>query len=161
MQQRKNSRMNHSTGAWTMDERTQDALVLTERIRATRDEVFDFLVEPDKLLRWMGTDADIDPQPGGKFWLNVTGDDIAIGSYLEVDRPNRVVFTWGWDGSLEVPPGSSTVTFTLTADGDETVVELAHAGLPMGQDDEHRNGRVYFLGRLVDTVSGHELNQQR
>ncbi|MCH7787997.1 MAG: SRPBCC domain-containing protein [Acidobacteria bacterium] len=144
-----------------MDERTQDALVLTERIRATRDEVFDFLVEPDKLLRWIGTDADIDPQPGGKFWLNVTGDDIAIGSYLEVDRPNRVVFTWGWDGSLEVPPGSSTVTFTLTADGDETVVELAHAGLPMGQDDEHRNGWVYFLGRLVDTVSGHELNQQR
>jgi uncharacterized protein YndB with AHSA1/START domain len=137
-----------------VNDQATGALVLTERIRATPDEVFDFLVEPEKLLRWMGTEADIDPRPGGKFWLNVTGDDVAVGSYIEVDRPNRVVFTWGWDNSADVPPGSSTVTFTLSVDGDETIVELTHSGLPMGQGDEHRNGWAYFLPRLGAAAIG-------
>jgi uncharacterized protein YndB with AHSA1/START domain len=136
------------------------ALVLTERINATPDQIFDFLVEPERLVRWMGTEADIDPRPGGKFWLNVTGEDIAMGSYVEVDRPNRVVFTWGWENSPDVAPGSTTVTFTLTADGDETVVELTHEGLPMGADDQHRDGWDYFLPRLVGAAQGLELEPQ-
>lgn len=131
-----------------------EPLVLTERIRATPDQIFDFLVEPDKLLRWMGTDAKIDPTPGGAFWLNVTGEHIASGTYVTVDRPKTVAFTWGWEGQTEVPPGSTTVTITLTSDGDETVVELRHDGLPLGPEDEHKGGWTYFLGRLVTAGEG-------
>lgn len=137
-----------------------DALVLSERIRATPDQVFDFLVQPDQLIRWMGVEAKIDPTPGGRFWLNVTGDDIASGTYLEVERPHRVAFTWGWEGSSDVPPGSSTVLFTLTAEGDETVVELVHSGLPGGQQDEHGSGWTYFVDRLIRIASGRELEPQ-
>lgn len=133
---------------------TTEPLVLTERIRATPDQVFDFLVVPDKMLRWMGVEADIDPQPGGKFWLNVTGDHIASGSYVSVDRPRSVAFTWGWEGQTEVPPGSTTVTITLTPEGDETVVELRHDGLPLGPEDDHASGWTYFLGRLVTAGEG-------
>ncbi len=133
---------------------TTAPLVLSERIDATPDQVFDYLVDPDKMLRWMGVEADIDPTPGGKFWLNVTGEHIAAGTYVEVDRPNKVVFTWGWEGQTEVPPGSTTVTLTLAADGDQTVVELSHAGLPKGPDDEHAGGWTYFLGRLVVAGAG-------
>ena len=128
-------------------------VVLTERIRATPDQVFDFLVQPDKLVRWMGREARLDPQPGGEFWVDVTGDDIARGTYVDVDRPNRVVVTWGWEGSEHVPPGSSTVAFHLTADGDETVVELVHSGLPGGQDDEHRKGWSHYLPQLAETAA--------
>ncbi len=137
-----------------------DAVVMNERIRATPEEVFDFLVEPDKLIRWMGTAAKIDPRPGGEFWLNVTGHDVARGTYLTVDRPHRVVFSWGWDGSEEVPPGSSTVSFELTADGDETVVELVHSGLPGGQNDKHLVGWTYFFDRFVRASAGEELEPQ-
>lgn len=133
-------------------------VVMTERIRATPDQVWDYLVQPDKMVRWMGLDARIDPTPGGEFWLDVTGDDIASGSYVEVERPHRVVFTWGWEGSTEVPPGSSTVTFTLTADGDETLVELVHSGLPGGQDDPHAEGWTYYFDRLVRAASGEHLD---
>ncbi len=133
-------------------------VVMTERIRATPDQVWDYLVQPDKMVRWMGLDARIDPTPGGEFWLDVTGDDIASGSYVEVERPHRVVFTWGWEGSTEVPPGSSTVTFTLTADGDETLVELVHSGLPGGQDDRHAEGWNYYFDRFVRAASGEELD---
>ena len=36
------------------------------------------------MLRWMGTEVRIDPKPGGQFWVNATGTDIAIGTYVEV-----------------------------------------------------------------------------
>lgn len=131
-------------------------IVLTQRVGASPDVVFDFLTDPQKMLRWMGTEVDIDPKPGGKFWLNATGTDIAVGSYLEVDRPNRLVFTWGWDGSEEVPPASSTVTITLTVEDGETVVELEHSGLPAGQDTEHTRGWTYYLARLGAVSEGRD-----
>lgn len=142
------------------DQRTGTAgvLHLTERIAAPPDTVFDFLIEPEMMLRWMGTEADLKPEPGGTFWLKVTGTNVASGTYVEVDRPNRVIFTWGWDHSSDVPPGSSTVTITLTADGDDTVVDLFHAGLPGGPEDEHSKGWTFFLGRLVIVAAGGELD---
>jgi uncharacterized protein YndB with AHSA1/START domain len=134
-------------------------LMLRERIRATPDEVFDFLVQADKLVRWMGVEARIDPTPGGEFWLDVTGGDIARGTYVLVDRPHRVDFSWGWEGSDHVPPGSSTVSFVLRADGDETIVELTHSGLPVS-DDDHLRGWTYFLDRLVRAAAGEQLEPQ-
>jgi uncharacterized protein YndB with AHSA1/START domain len=147
-----------TTGGTTAPDPTTPAdLVLTERIRATPDQVFQYLVEPDKLIRWMGTEADLDPTPGGAFRINVTGQDIAAGTYVEVDRPHRVVFTWGWEGSPTVPPGSTTVAIALWADGDETVVELTHSGLPGGMDDEHRQGWTHYLDRLSRLTAGETL----
>lgn len=131
-------------------------LVLMTRVAASRETVFDYLIEPDKMLRWMGTEAQLDPRPGGRFWLNATGTDIASGTYLEVDRPSRVVFTWGWEGSADVPPASTTVTITLTVQGGETVIELRHDGLPGGPDDEHRKGWSHLLPRLVAVVLGQD-----
>lgn len=131
-------------------------IVVTQRVGADPETVFEFLADPKKMLRWMGTEVDIDPRPGGTFWLNATGTDIAIGEYVEVDRPNRMIFTWGWKGSDVVPPASSTVTITLTADGSDTVVELRHDGLPVGQDTEHNRGWTYYLARLVAVSEGRD-----
>lgn len=139
----------------TQPETSDTSLVLTERIDAAPDVVFDFFVDPVKILRWMGTDVEIDPRPGGTFWLNVTGQDIASGAYLAVEPPHRVVFTWGWEGSTDVPPGSSTVTITLTAEGDKTLVELRHNGLP-GGDDAHGRGWAHFIARLVTVSEGRD-----
>jgi uncharacterized protein YndB with AHSA1/START domain len=132
------------------------ALVLTQRIAAPRETVFEFLVDSDKMLRWMGTEVDIEPEAGGKFWLNANGTDIAAGTYVEVDPPNRVVFTWGWIGSEDVPPGSSTVTISLTSDGEHTEVELRHVDLPGGQNDAHGEGWGYFLPRLNAVALGED-----
>jgi len=137
---------------------TADAITLQRSIAAPPEVVFEFLVDPEKLLRWMGTEADIEPRPGGRFWLNINvdnneGNDAAEGRYLVVDPPNRVSFTWGWVGSDEVPPGSSTVTFDLEADGANTIVTLTHSGLPGGQDDQHLEGWMFFLPRLVDIAA--------
>lgn len=135
-------------------------VVMTERIRATPEQVWEYLVHPEKLTRWMGRRARIDVTPGGEFRLDITGDDVAAGSYVEVERPYRLVLTWGWEGSAEVPPGSSTVSFTLTADGEDTLVELVHRGLPVGQDDRHAEGWTYYLDRFARASAGEVLEPQ-
>ena len=144
------------------DATSERTLVLTQRVAAPRDVVFDFLINPEKLLRWMGTTVDIDPHPGGKFWMDVNGNDVASGSYIHVDPPDRVVFSWGWVGSESVPPGSTTVTITLTADGTDTVVELRHDGLPEGSSSSHAEGWGHFLPLLTavaeDAIADHHTS---
>jgi uncharacterized protein YndB with AHSA1/START domain len=70
-----------------------------------------------------------------------------------VEPPDRVVFSWGIPGSDVLPAGSSTVEIQLRADGDETVVQLFHRGLPPDQMPNHRAGWTAFLGRLGQAVT--------
>lgn len=129
-----------------------EALVLTEQIRAPRKAVFEFLIDQEKLSRWMGV-ATIDARPGGHFQLEV-GDNRAVGEYLHVDPPSSVSFTWGWEDFEAVPPGSTVVTISLTAVDDETTqVELRHEGLPLGPADEHRGGWTRCLNLLPHEVA--------
>jgi uncharacterized protein YndB with AHSA1/START domain len=103
----------------------------------------------------MGVDADLDARPGGVFRVNVTGQDVARGEYVEVSPNERVVFTFGWEAeSNPVRPGSSTVEVTLEPDGPATLVRLRHLGLPGGPDDRHAEGWDHYLGRLGAAVVG-------
>jgi len=43
--------------------------------------VFAFLTDPEKILRWMGTEAKVEPHPGGIYLVNVTGARFARGSF--------------------------------------------------------------------------------
>ncbi len=129
-------------------------LIMRRRIAAPRETVFAFLVEQEKLLRWLGVGADVESRVGGKVRIDVTGGDVVQGEYLEIDPPERVAFSWGWLGHADVPPGSSTVAFDLVAVGEETLLTLTHSGLPGGQDDAHAAGWTYFLARLRTVSAG-------
>jgi len=87
------------------------------------------------------------PSPGGVFAVDI-GGAAARGTYLSVEPPTRVVFTWRTPGSTALPPGSSTVEIVLTAADDETVVEPLHHDLPASQLPSHRTGWATFLAAL-------------
>src|SRR5215207_1594290 len=107
---------------------------LEVRIQARPETVFEFFVDPEKMRRWKGTEAELDPRPGGTYRVGgIAGGATVVGEFVEIDPPRRLVFTWGWEGDEEVPPGSSTVEVTLTPDGDATVLHLVHRDLPAGQ----------------------------
>src|SRR5689334_15173191 len=68
----------------------------TVRIEAPPEMVFDFLTDPDRMPQWMGFGAELDPRPGGVFRCEVVRRALtACGEFVAVERPHRVVFTWG------------------------------------------------------------------
>jgi uncharacterized protein YndB with AHSA1/START domain len=124
------------------------------RVDAPPEAVFPFLTDPEKILRWKGVDATLDPVPGGIYRVDVTGRHEAVGEYVEIEPPARVVFTWGWVGDEQLPPGSSTVTIELIPDGEGTIVRLTHSGLPAGTDAGQLEGWRHFLPRLSVAAAG-------
>jgi len=122
------------------------------RIKASPETIFPFLVDSERMKRWKGVEATLEPHPGGIFRVNVTGKSVAAGEYVVVDPPRRVVFTWGWEGDEHVPPGSSTVEITLTGDGEETVVTFTHRDLPQEAGEGHAEGWDHFLPRLAEVA---------
>jgi uncharacterized protein YndB with AHSA1/START domain len=126
------------------------------RIDASPETVFDFFTDPAKMVRWKGATATLDPRPGGVYRVEMNERNIALGEYVVVDPPNRVVFTWGWEGDDALtPPGSSTVEVTFTPDGDGTVVRLVHSGLPSPESAEaHGQGWDEYMARLAIVAAG-------
>jgi uncharacterized protein YndB with AHSA1/START domain len=125
----------------------------TIRIEAPPEVVFPYFTEPALLTTWFSDRAELDPRPGGVFALHF-GDHLVDGTYVAVEPPHRVVFTWGAPTDELVPTGSTTVEVRLRADGDDTVVELTHRDLPHQRIAEHRNGWQECLGRLPAAVAG-------
>ncbi|WP_426241298.1 SRPBCC family protein [Nocardioides sp. LHG3406-4] len=121
--------------------------------------VFDYLVTEAGLTAWMGQHAVLDARPGGGFAVDIAGHAVR-GEYLEVERPHRVVVSWGVVGSADLPPGASTVEFTLVPIRHGTRVELTHADLPDAKLDGHADGWTHFLMRLRCTTreggAGHD-----
>src|SRR5687767_13532266 len=91
------------------------------RVEADPETVFRFFTDPEKLVRWMGVGATLDPRPGGVFSLNTMTDFFLEGEFVVVEPPRRVVFTWGYgdfpdEQGNPFPPGSSTVEVELLPD---------------------------------------------
>jgi uncharacterized protein YndB with AHSA1/START domain len=131
----------------------RDAVTAGTYIDAPPDAVFRFLVDPTAMTRWMGEHAELDPEPGGRFAVNVQGAAVR-GTYLEVKPPERIVISWGYAGSERHPPGASTVEIRLLAEGRGTRVELEHRDLPRAEHDDHSRGWTHYLPRLAIASTG-------
>ncbi|MBY5840094.1 SRPBCC domain-containing protein [Rhizobium leguminosarum] len=124
-------------------------------IAAPPAAVFALMTDPEKILRWMGTEAQIEPQPGGLYLVNVTGARFARGSFREVVPVHRLAYSFGWDGSEVVPPGSSLVEIDLIEQGGGTLLRLTHSGLPSAEQCAgHAEGWAHYLGRLTEVAAG-------
>jgi uncharacterized protein YndB with AHSA1/START domain len=88
-------------------------IVTTRRFDAPIDLVFEVLTEPEHVRHWFApfegrmTVCSIDRRVGGDFHMAfVTGDGTECsfrGSYLEIERPARIVNTWLFEGWPDAP----------------------------------------------------------
>jgi uncharacterized protein YndB with AHSA1/START domain len=128
---------------------------LSIRLASAPEVVFPFLTEAERYVLWQGVRAELDPRPGGVYRVWMDAQTVASGTFIEVDPPRRLVFTWGWEGNPSLPPGSTTVEVSLVAEGGGTVLRLRHSGLPDGEAAAmHEEGWVFFTGRLVALMAG-------
>ena len=68
-----------------------------------------------------------------------------------------LAYSFGWDGSEAVPPGSSLVEIDLVERPDGTLLRLTHTGLPdAGQCADHAEGWAHYLGRLAEVAAGRD-----
>lgn len=132
------------------------------QVAAPPSTVFAFLTDPEKILRWMGTDADVDPHPGGIYLVNVSGKDVARGHFTEVVPVHRLAYSFGWEGNEEVPPGSSLIEIDLLDKEGGTLLRMTHSGLPNAQQcANHEEGWTHYLGRLGIVAAGGDPGPDR
>ena len=154
------------------------------RIAAQPETVFAYFTDPARMVRWMGTEATLDPRPGGicriafqpkqavvDFWrsalgtedeqgsepFELNGPQVMTGEFVEVDPYQRIVLTWGWELEvLELPPQSTVVEVSFIPDGMGTIVRLSHRRLPPELVEFHRAGWDHFLPRLAVAAAGND-----
>jgi uncharacterized protein YndB with AHSA1/START domain len=137
----------------------QEALIVRREthVAAPPAAVFALLTDPEKILRWMGTEAQVEPRDGGLYLVNVSGARFARGSFREVMPVHRLAYSFGWDGSEEVPPGSSLIEIDLIEQQDGTLLRLTQTGLPtVEQCESHAKGWAHYLGRLAEVAAGRD-----
>ena len=129
-------------------------------IDASPETVWGFLVDPEKVARWKGLPATtFEPRVGGSYRIEIIPGHVASGAFVELDRPRRLVYTWGWepgtDGPHAVPPGSSTIEIELEPLDGGTRLSFTHRDLPgREQADAHATGWEHYLGRLAVAAAG-------
>jgi glutathione S-transferase len=140
-------------------------LTISRTIRAPRQNVFDAFVQPELVRRWFTprgftiTEASLEPRVGGRYRMTMqprSGEPHTVGGeYREIKAPERIVFTWKWEGGAMGGMGETLVTVTLDErrgeHGVETEVRLLHSGFPAPEArDGHHNGWNSVLNKLVD-----------
>jgi uncharacterized protein YndB with AHSA1/START domain len=126
-------------------------------IAAPRASVFAFLTDPDKIVQWMGTEATTEMHPGGLYLLKGVGSATARGAFREVVPVHRLAYSFGWEDSEAMPPGSSLIEIDLFEQPNGTLLRLTHTGIPTADlCADHNAGWAHYLGRLAEVAAGRD-----
>ena len=126
-------------------------------IDAAPETVFEHFTDPLKLVRWMGSEATLDPRPGGVYRLVLIAGAVVLGEFVEVTPYRRVVFTWGWEHEVfAVPPASTEVEVELTPQAGGTHVLLRHRRVPEHASAFVGAGWSNYLERLGVVTTGED-----
>lgn len=124
-------------------------------IDATPETVYGFFTDRERLLRWMGREAEVDARPGGLLRIDYNGFDIMRGEYRELVPHSRIVLGWGWETLGDAAaPGESTIEVTLTPERGGTRLRLVHSGLSEAQRTAHIEGWDSLLPILAGIAGG-------
>lgn len=125
-------------------------------IEAKPSTVFSYFTEAGKLCQWLGSKANLEPVEAGCLHIDMNGHDIVVGTFKAIEPYERIVFTWGWEGSSAHPPGSSRVEVIFSPEGSGTWVCLRHSSVPQSEQECHKDGWIQNLHRLQAVLSANQ-----
>lgn len=137
-------------------------LTVRREIEASADELFDCWLDAESLGSWMrpndgsgGTrdsTCEVDARVGGGFRIDMhtpTKDIMHHGTYREIDRPRRLVFTWISVNTGE-QPSLVTVDFRRGSRPGHTEIVLTHEQLQTpAMVDGHTKGWTMIIENLA------------
>ena len=142
------------------------AVSVRREIAAAAGVLFDAWLDAHSLGTWLKpsgwreTRAETDPREGGAFRIVMSDDEsstVHTGTYREIDRPRRLVFTWS---SPATHFRDSIVTVTFQPSSTSTLVEIHQVGLP---DEEaqsaHHTGWSDALHELDRVMSDRTIDR--
>jgi uncharacterized protein YndB with AHSA1/START domain/predicted enzyme related to lactoylglutathione lyase len=128
-------------------------------IPAPRARVFAAFTNSEDLTKWLGPGpcqclkANVEPRLGGVFDVHMRLSDgsegYIRGKYLEVRSPERLVFTWSWEGTTRCVASTSQVSVDFVEVDNGTDVQLTHENLanPVERDN-HAHGWMGCFDKL-------------
>lgn len=143
---------------------TSDAptLRLERTFTAPRDRVFRAWTDAGELSRWFAPSDEyttkviaLDVRVGGRYRVEMHSPSgnvhIVVGTFREVRPPEKLVFTWAWEGK---DMGETLVTLEFHDRGGSTNLTLTHELFPTQElRDEHNRGWDGCLTRLAKLVT--------
>jgi uncharacterized protein YndB with AHSA1/START domain len=138
------------------------ALRLERGFAAPRQRVFRAWTDPAEIGRWFApTDQHttrviaLDVRVGGRYRIEMVSPSgnvyAVVGTFREVRPPERLVFTWTWEGK---DMGETLVTLDFHDRGGATDLVLTHERFPTPElRDEHGTGWAGCLNRLAALVA--------
>ncbi|WP_420637302.1 SRPBCC family protein [Candidatus Palauibacter sp.] len=131
---------------------------VSKAIPAPQETVFRAWTEPEEIARWSAppgakvAESRVDLAAGGTWKIRMEDEEgvihTALGVYREVDAPNRLVYTWDWEGEHSV--GETLVSVDFLPEGGSTLVIVTHEEFPAAEAAEgHRQGWIACLGLLA------------
>lgn len=134
--------------------------IVRREIAAPAVELFDAWLDAGKLAAWMRpfdtvrADVKLDPRVGGEFEIVMHTPKGAVphtGSYQEITRPRRIVFTWN---SPFAGDHGSLVTVDFNARGRGTEIVITHERLPSDEMVKaHTGGWTGILDRIGEAYA--------
>jgi uncharacterized protein YndB with AHSA1/START domain len=125
----------------------EPAAVVERLVAAPPEDVYDQWVDPAAMVQWMCPDPvrltaiKLDARVGGQLFLAMEDNGYQFtvtGTFLELDRPRRLRFSWastGWDPVDH----ASVVTVTFEPRGPaQTLMTIHHAQVPPARLDRHQ-----------------------
>jgi uncharacterized protein YndB with AHSA1/START domain len=125
----------------------------TVTIHAEQETVFRFLTDSTRWASWWGAGSTIDARPGGELRIRYPDGTEASGTVIDVQPPDRIVFTYGYVSGRPMAPGESTVTISLEADRHGTRLHLRHDLADEATREAHEQGWRYQLALFSNLVS--------
>jgi uncharacterized protein YndB with AHSA1/START domain len=143
-------------------------LVIVRTLRAPRALVWQAWADPTRMVKWMGPHNfparhhENDFCPGGAWRSCLAAIDGSEelwvgGTYRELVEPERLVFTFAWDGDDGRPENEMLVRIELAEQGDHTVMTLRQTRfVSTDQRDRHNGGWTACFERLDEYLAAKE-----
>ena len=142
-----------------------DTLIIKRTFSATIERVFDAWTKPEILANWFGPEgfevvhSEVNANAGGRYDIQICSPDNQVirhfGTYLEVSRPLKLVFTWMLENQAcrgsEGLCTETLVSINFQQVGQLTEITLTHEQLPNKQAlDGHMFGWESSLNSLTN-----------